>query len=48
MKQADEKDRAIILAALFRPNTDGIVKDDGAPDLGPASVAAKILTGGRQ
>ncbi len=47
VRQADENDRAIILAALFRPSADGIVKDDGAPDMGVASVASKILTGGK-
>ena len=41
-KDADEKDRAIVLAALFRPTSDGIVKDDAAPDLGPASLLAKL------
>lgn len=46
-ERADEKDRAIILAALFRPSADGIVKDDGAPDLGVSGVASKILTGGK-
>ncbi|HZH53469.1 MAG TPA: DUF6161 domain-containing protein [Microvirga sp.] len=42
-KGAEEKDRAIVLAALFRPTTDGIVKDDAAPDLGPASLLSKVL-----
>ncbi|HEX8665099.1 MAG TPA: DUF6161 domain-containing protein [Beijerinckiaceae bacterium] len=39
----DEKDRAIILTALFRPSSDGIVKDDAAPDIGPAALLSKTL-----
>lgn len=40
----DEKERSLVLASLFRPTTDGIVKDDAAPDLTPAAVASRILT----
>ncbi|MBE7196260.1 MAG: hypothetical protein INR70_00440 [Parafilimonas terrae] len=41
---AEEKDRALILAPLFRPSSDGIVKDDAAPDLSPASLLSKITS----
>lgn len=40
----EEKDRALILAPLFRPSSDGIVKDDAAPDLSPASLLSKMLS----
>ncbi|WP_425487836.1 DUF6161 domain-containing protein [Microvirga lupini] len=40
---ADEKDRALVLASLFRPTTDGIVRDDGAPDMSPAALLSKVL-----
>jgi hypothetical protein len=43
-KAADEKDRAIVLASIFRSTTDGIVKEDGAPDLSVASLLAKALS----
>lgn len=39
---ATEADRAIVLSTLFRPTADGIVKDDGAPDLSPASLLSKF------
>jgi hypothetical protein len=42
-KAAEEKDRAIVLASLFRPTSDGIVKDDAAPDFGPAALLSKVL-----
>lgn len=42
--EVDEKDRAIILAALFRPVTDGLVKDDGMPLTSPAAFIADKLT----
>ncbi|TFZ55565.1 hypothetical protein E4V01_21825 [Methylorubrum sp. Q1] len=41
---ADEKDRALILAPLFRPTSDGIVKDDAAPEFSPAAIASRLLT----
>ncbi len=41
---AEEKDRALILAPLFRPSSDGIVKDDAAPDLSPAGLLSKALS----
>lgn len=40
---AEEKDRALILTPLFRPSSDGIVKDDAAPDLSPAALLSKAL-----
>jgi hypothetical protein len=33
-KSVEEKDRQLILTALFRPGSDGIVKDDAAPEVG--------------
>ncbi|QHP70005.1 hypothetical protein EI171_23535 [Bradyrhizobium sp. LCT2] len=33
-QSVEEKDRALILTALFRPGSDGIVKDDAAPEVG--------------
>ena len=39
---ATEKDRAVMLSTVFRPSTDGVVKDDAAPAL---SIAA-LLSGG--
>lgn len=41
---ATPEDRAIILATLFAPVSDGLVKDDGMPALSPAAIAAQILT----
>lgn len=38
-----EEERALVLAAVFRPTPDGIVKDDGAPQLSPASLLAGML-----
>jgi hypothetical protein len=42
--KAEEKDRALVLGALFRASSDGIVKDDGAPDIGIAGIASKIVS----
>jgi hypothetical protein len=39
----DEKERALVLSPLFRPSSDGIVKDDGAPDIGAAALISKLL-----
>jgi hypothetical protein len=33
-KSVEEADRKLILTALFRPGSDGIVKDDAAPEVG--------------
>jgi hypothetical protein len=41
---ADEKDRALVLAPLFRPTSDGIIKDDAAPEFSPAAIASRYLT----
>ncbi|MGV3769035.1 MAG: DUF6161 domain-containing protein [Sphingobium phenoxybenzoativorans] len=41
--QADENDRAIVLASLFRPITDGFVKDDAMPLISPASILSAQL-----
>lgn len=41
-KAATDEDRAIVLSSLFRPTADGIVKDDAAPDLSPASLLSRI------
>ena len=41
---ATDSDRTIILASLFAPVSDGIVKDDGMPVLSPAALAAHSLT----
>lgn len=40
----DEKDRSLILAPLFRPTADGIVKDDAAPDIGLSSLLSKVAS----
>jgi len=42
-KQAEEHDRAIVLASLFRPITDGFVKDDAMPLISPASILSAQL-----
>lgn len=39
----DEKDRALILGALFRSTPDGVVKDNTQPDAGLAAIVTKIL-----
>lgn len=41
---ATAEDRAIILATLFAPVSDGLVKDDGMPTFSPAALAAQVLT----
>lgn len=41
---ASDEDRSIILTSLFRPTSDGIVKDDAAPDFSPASLLSKFTT----
>lgn len=41
---ATPEDRAIILATLFAPVSDGLVKDDGMPALSPTGLAAHYLT----
>lgn len=44
---ADEKDRSIVLAALFRPTADGVVKDDGLPMTAPAALFSNMLPSSR-
>jgi hypothetical protein len=41
---ATPEDRAIILATLFAPVSDGLVKDDGMPVFSPTAYAAQMLT----
>lgn len=41
---ATQDDRAIILASLFAPVSDGLVKDDGMPALSPTAMAAQVLS----
>lgn len=43
-EQASQEDRAIILASLFAPVSDGLVKDDGMPLFSPAAFAASAIT----
>lgn len=38
--QATDADRALVLGTVFRPSTDGVVKDDAAPGLSPAGWLA--------
>ena len=40
--QATEQERALVLASLFRPTADGIVRDDAAPDFSPSTILSKI------
>ena len=42
-KKVEDKDVEKLLLALFRPTADGIVKDDGGPDLGLAAVISKAI-----
>ncbi len=41
---ATPEDRAIVLAALFRPVQDGIVQDDALPLISPAALMTGLLT----
>lgn len=38
--KATDADRALVLSTVFRPSTDGVVKDDAAPGLSPAGLLA--------
>ncbi|WP_157182385.1 DUF6161 domain-containing protein [Methylobacterium sp. WSM2598] len=40
----EEKERALILTPLFRPSSDGIVKDDAAPDLSLPALLSKLVS----
>lgn len=42
---SSDADRAIVLAALFRPVTDGLVKDDALPMISPATILSGGLAG---
>lgn len=37
-------ERQLVLASLFRPTADGIVKDDAVPALGPGGILSNALT----
>lgn len=39
----DDKDRTLILAALFRSTPDGVVKDNSQPEASPAALLSKLL-----
>lgn len=39
---AGDQDRQVILTALFRNSSDGIVKDDGAADLGLSALVSRL------
>lgn len=47
LKGADvsNEHEAVILASLFRPTQDGIIRDDAGPDAGLAGLLAKVLDG---
>ncbi|WP_427452206.1 DUF6161 domain-containing protein [Litorimonas sp. WD9-15] len=42
---ATEQDRALVLATVFRPSTDGVVKDDAAPVFGVPGLIAGRMSG---
>jgi hypothetical protein len=42
---AQDTDKDIILAALFRATQDGIINDDGPPDIAIQTLAARLLSG---
>lgn len=42
---AEKDDRPIILASLFRPVTDGLVRDDAMPVISPAGLATRGVSG---
>lgn len=44
---AQESDKQIILSALFRSTQDGIVRDEGAPEIGLQSLISKLMTQGK-
>jgi hypothetical protein len=41
--QATEAERSIILTQLFRGSSDGIVKDDGPPEIALQSLISKLV-----
>ena len=46
-KAAEDSDRQIILAALFRSTPDGIVRDDGPVDLNLAMILSRLGVPGK-
>ncbi|WP_185982833.1 DUF6161 domain-containing protein [Aureimonas mangrovi] len=42
--KVDTEDRQLVLASLFRPTADGIVKDDAAPVFGPSGILSSMAT----
>jgi hypothetical protein len=42
---ATDADRAIMLAVIFRPVADGMVKEDGPPAVSPAAMIATLASG---
>lgn len=42
-QQVDQKDLLVVLNGMFRPTSDGIIKDDAAPELGAAGLLSKLL-----
>jgi hypothetical protein len=42
---ATDADRAIMLAVIFRPVADGMVKEDGPPAISPAAMIATLASG---
>lgn len=43
--KVEPTERALVLTPLFRSSADGIVKDEGAPDLSLAALLARLLDG---
>jgi len=39
--KATEEDRALMLATVFRPSTDGVVRDDAAPIINPGALLGR-------
>jgi hypothetical protein len=39
-----EEQRSLVLAGLFRGTSDGIVRDDAAPDLGLAALVSRLAS----
>ncbi|KQM20201.1 hypothetical protein ASE73_07720 [Sphingomonas sp. Leaf24] len=42
--KATDADRAIMLAVLFRPVADGMVKEDSPPAISPAAIIAGLAS----
>ncbi len=42
---ATDADRAIMLSVIFRPVTDGMVKEDGPPAMTPSAILASLASG---